>query len=123
MNDIETTLRDGGAVRGLGDVETARQAWLYSGHEGEESPCSRLCGPEQANSAGIGDSHRHPPPHRGGAGVARWAFGNAMEYNAKGDTFQYAIRPADVICGRGLSKHAESALTGNSETTGMESER
>jgi hypothetical protein len=45
------------------------------------------------------------------------AFGNAMEYNAKGDTFNTRFA---LHIGR---RKAADALTGNSETTGMESER
>jgi hypothetical protein len=73
MADIETTLRameercEAATPPPWGftvDSKTHKPAWLYSGHEGEESDLAEF---EEWDG-----HYAYPPPHRGGAGAVEW---------------------------------------------------
>jgi hypothetical protein len=85
-------------------------------------PVARVLSPKghdvRANGDFIAHSRTDLPRLIAAARELHEAFGNAMEYNAKGRYVQYAIRPT-ILAGA----KQRNALTGNNETTGTESER
>jgi hypothetical protein len=84
-------------------------------------PVARVLSPKghdvRANGDFIAHSRTDLPRLIAAARELHEAFGNAMEYNAKGDTFNTRFA---LHIGR---RKAADALTGNNETTGTESER
>jgi hypothetical protein len=131
MNDIETTLRameercEAATPPPWGftvDSKTHKPAWLYSGHEGEESDLAEFeewdghyADQMQANVDFIVASRTDIPRLIAAVRVLL----NGIETIGllgvpKGS-------PADVNFAVEVFQDAESALTGNSETTGTES--
>jgi hypothetical protein len=91
------------------DIETTLRAM--------EERCEAATPDVRANGDFIAHSRTDLPRLIAAARELHEAFGNAMEYNAKGDTFNTRFA---LHIGR---RKAADALTGNSETTGTESER
>jgi glutathionylspermidine synthase len=102
MNDIEKTLADMEAY-----VEMHAKGWGSKDSAQDYQSKHALCW----------SATQHIPRLIAAVRELHEAFGNAMEYNAKGDTFNTRFA---LHIGR---RKAADALTGNSETTGMESER